>query len=71
MTKNGQPMPSVRSSTNFYTDIDRERQKGTTDRQACFFIDDDQIDYPMIDLPNVVLPFRVEAADAGGNLRFQ
>jgi hypothetical protein len=51
--------------------IDGERQKGATDRQSRFFIDDDQIDDRVIDLPNVVRPFRVEAAGARGHLGLQ
>ena len=52
-------------------DIDGDRQEGATDRQSRFFIDDDQIDDRMIDLPNVVRPFRVEAAGAWGQLGLQ
>ena len=58
----------VKACDHSCADIDRERQKGATDRQSCFFIDDDQIDDRMIDLPNVVRPFRVEAAGARGHL---
>ena len=46
-------------------------KKGATDRQSRFFISDDQIDDRMIDLPNVVRPFRVEAAGARGHFGLQ
>ena len=61
----------VKAGDHSCADIDRDRQVGATDRQSCFFIDDDQIDNRMIDLPNVVRPFRVEAAGTRGSLDFQ
>lgn len=40
-------------------------------QHSLLFIDDYQIDNRMIDLPNVVRPFRVEAARAWGHLGLQ
>src|SRR5215471_8165075 len=61
----------VKACDHSCADIDGERQKRATDRQSRFFIDDDQVDDRMIDLPNVVRPFRVEAAGARGHFGHQ